>query len=134
MWRRDDVAPADTTGAPGPTRVEVTAVDFAFEDVPETLGAGETTFVLTNAGEVPHEMAFGRLLGDTTIEDAVAPGDSNGVEEGSRRVIESVEPDASGEVTFELKPGRYGYVCFLGEGTNDEPHALHGMLGEFVVE
>ena len=112
----------------------MTAVDYSFEDVPKTLEAGETTFVLTNEGGVAHEMAFGLMRPGVSIEEALAPGNSNAIDPASRRVITSIEPGASGEVSIDLERGRYGYVCFLGEGTNDKPHALEGMLGEFAVE
>ena len=122
--------PAASTFADGPVEIQVTASDFVFEGVPETIKAGDVTFVLTNEGAVAHEMAIGTLPGDTTVQQAVGPGDA-----GTERVgvVTTVEPGKTGKVTLALEPGRYGYVCFLGEGTNDEPHALHGMLGEFMV-
>jgi uncharacterized cupredoxin-like copper-binding protein len=112
-------------------RVEVTAVDFAFEGVPETLEAGEITFVLTNKGQVRHEMYFGRMPPGVTIEEAaLGPGDS-GTEQLPLQILPTA-PGASDEVTLEFEPGRYGYVCTLGAGKNR--HSFRGMLGEFTVE
>jgi len=37
-------------------------------------------------------------------------------------------------VTFELEPGRYGYICHVTEGTNGKEHYFQGMLGDFKVE
>jgi uncharacterized cupredoxin-like copper-binding protein len=123
-----------TAGSPstaGPQRIEVTAVDYAFEDVPETLEAGEITFVLTNEGEVRHEMYFGRMPPGVTIEEAaLGPGDS-GTEQLPLQILPTA-PGASDEVTLEFEPGRYGYACTLGAGKNR--HSFRGMLGEFTVK
>jgi uncharacterized cupredoxin-like copper-binding protein len=113
--------------------VEVTAVDFAFEGVPETLDAGETTFVLTNEGEADHEMAIARLTDDTPLDEIAAAGVAD-VAPGSRRIIAAVAPGGTGEVTVELEPGRWSYVCWLSEGTPGQRHAERGMIGEFTVE
>ena len=123
-----------TTPAPtdGPGSVQVTATDFAFDGVPESLEAGETTFVLTNDGEADHEMAIGRLTDDTPLEDIAAAGVAD-VAPGSRRIIAAVPPGGTGEVTVELDPGRWSYVCWLSEGTPGQRHAERGMIGEFTV-
>lgn len=123
-----------TAGSPSPDeaqRVEVTAVDYAFEGVPETLEAGQITFVLTNEGEVRHEMYFGRMPPGVTIEEAaLGPGDS-GTEQLPLQIL-PIAPGTTDEVTLEFEPGRYGYVCTIGAGKNR--HSFRGMLGEFIVE
>ena len=124
-----------TAESPSPAtaqRIEMTAVDYEFQGVPETLETGETTFVLTNEGEVRHEVTFGRLPAGWTIEEvALEPSDSGTEVVGS---IAPIEPGASGEVTIELEPGRYGYICHVREGTNGKEHYFRGMLGQFTVE
>lgn len=124
-----------TPPAAGAQEVAVTAIDYAFEGVPETLEAGETTFVMQNDGEVRHELSFGKLLGDLSIEEVVQlPESQLGQEiERMREGIRPIEAGATGEVTIDLEPGRYGYVCFVAEGTG-RPHAFEGMVGEFTVE
>lgn len=128
-----DSEQTQSAGSPSPAeaqRVEVTAVDYAFEGVPETLEAGEITFVLTNEGEVRHEMYFGRMPPGVTIEEAaLGPGDS-GTEQLPLQILPTA-PGASNEVTLEFEPGRYGYVCTIGAGKNR--HSFRGMLGEFIV-
>lgn len=113
-------------------RIEVTAVDFAFEGIPDTLEAGETTVVLANEGEVSHEITIGLLPDDWTIEE-VALGSGN----SGTKIVGVVGPigaGATGEVTFDLDPGRYGYICHVREGTKGEEHYRHGMIGDFKVE
>ena len=126
----DAASPSTTTGS---AQVEVTAVDFAFEGVPETLDAGEMTFALANEGAYPHEMAVARILDDTPLEEIASAGAAN-IDPSSRRIIEAVEPGGTGEITVELESGRYGYVCWLRDGTNAERHAERGMIGEFTVQ
>jgi uncharacterized cupredoxin-like copper-binding protein len=125
---------AQTSSPAGPGRVEVTAVDYAFEGVPETLEAGETTFVLTNEGEVAHEMAIGRVADDTPLEEFASGVDTGAAVRGTRRIIAAIEPGESSELTMELEPGRYVYVCFQTEGTNPQRHGERGMVGDFTVD
>ena len=125
---------ADPPSPPAVQRVEATAVDFAFEGVADTLEAGETTFVLTNEGDVSHEMTIGLMPDGWTVEE-VALGSSNS---GTKivGVIDPIGPGASGEVTMDLEPGQYGYICHETDGTTgkNKEHYFHGMLGEFTVE
>ncbi len=129
----DDAASPSPSTSAGSAQVEVTAVDFAFEGVPETLDAGEMTFALANEGAYLHEMAVARILDDTPLEEIARAGVAN-IDPASRRIIEAVEPGGTGEITVELESGRYGYVCWLRDGTNAERHAERGMIGEFTVQ
>lgn len=124
--------------------VDVTAVDYAFEGVPETLEAGPTVFVMTNESEAgeAHEIGIARIN-----EDVDQP-----VEEilqlPEEQVMEAVEfvnavftPEAGNVsgVVVDLTPGRYGYACFIPVGTvggtegSGPPHFVEGMVGEFTV-
>ena len=130
---------AQTAESPSPSpspaaaqMVEVTAVDFAFEGIPDTLEPGETTFVLTNEGKVSHEITIGLLPAGWTIEEVALGSSQSGTEIVG--VIPPMDPGASGEVTIDLEPGRYGYICHEIVGTNGEEHYRHGMIGEFTVE
>ena len=128
---------AETAESPSPSpaaaqMVEVTAVDFAFEGIPDTLEPGETTFVLTNEGEVSHEITIGLLPAGWTIEEVALESSDSGTEIVG--VIPPMDPGASDEVTIDLEPGRYGYICHVREGTNGKEHYFSGMLGEFTVE
>ena len=113
-------------------KVEVSAIDFAFDGVPETLEAGLTTFVLTNEGEVSHEMTVGLLPPGWTIEEVALGSSDSGTKVVG--VIGPIEPGASEEVAIDLEPGRYGYICHESEGTKGKAHFFRGMLGEFKVE
>ena len=128
-----------TQAAPSPSpsaaqMVGVAALDFAFEGVPETLEAGETTFVLANEGDVSHEMTIALMPEGWTIEEVAFESS----ESGSKivGVIDPIGPGESGEVTMDLEPGQYGYICHEIGGTKgkDKEHYYHGMIGEFTVE
>lgn len=123
--------------------VDVTAVDYAFNGVPDTLEAGFVSFELTNDGDEPHEMVVFRK--------------NDGVEQSFEELVEA---EADDQVTFvagsfaepgddayavaELKAGDYAMVCFIPVGASAEgpqegeeegpPHFTRGMLSEFTVE
>ena len=99
----------------------VRAVDYAFEDVPATIEAGIVGFDLQNEGREVHEMVLFRINDDVdlTIEElAELPEDE------SQSMVEFVtaafaEPGASDMTFHELRPGRYGMLCFIPLGTTD---------------
>lgn len=132
----DDGPPAgDPEPAEGAAVVEIAAVDFAFENVPDEVDAGLTAFAFSNVGESAHEMFIGKLAEGTTMDDVLAfEGDPS---EGGL-VTEEVggtfgEPGA--EVSYingELTPGTYGLVCFI-PGPDGKSHAELGMVDEFTV-
>ena len=130
----DEQTQATDTPSPEAQRVEATAVDFAFEGVGETLEAGDTTFVLTNEGDVSHEMTIGLMPEGWTIEEVALGSSDSGTKIVG--VIEPIGPGASGEVTIDLEPGQYGYICHEIDGTKGKvkEHYFHGMLGEFTVQ
>jgi uncharacterized cupredoxin-like copper-binding protein len=123
--------PAAQEPAAGAT-VEFTADEYAFTGIPEEVAAGETTFVLTNAGAEQHEFSLSLITGDQTVEELLQlPGDQ------ATEFLEDVghasaQPGGTGELSADLEPGRYGYVCFI-PAPDGEPHALKGMFGEFTV-
>ena len=128
---------AATHTACGYEAVDVSAVDYAFVDLPTTLPAGTTSFALANDGDEPHEMVlFRRADGETRpIEDILALGEE---EAGSAITFTGVtfaQPGQTGYVATELEPGGYATVCFLpvGGGEDGPPHFTEGMVAEFEV-
>lgn len=161
-----DTASASATG--GGTgagdAIEITAVDYAFEDVPETVPVG-TELTLFNESDVEvHEMVVMRVDDDQTmpLDDILAEV--------------AAEPDApppdwvtfkgisiamTGEAGFEPEgpvvldePGRYLLMCFIPTGADPDayreavesgateapdvgggaPHVVEGMAAELVVQ
>jgi plastocyanin len=126
-------AGAGRTGrSSGPSRVQVRAEEYKFGGVPSSLPQGVATFVLENVGQEPHEFGLAKITGDRPIEELVRlPQDQ--VREFIKQ-IGGTGAEPGGEASFKatLRPGRYGYVCFVE--TKGKPHAAMGMFGEFIVE
>lgn len=147
-------------GEDGPV-VEVRAVDYAFEAMPETVAAG-TRFSLVNEGSEPHEFVAVRIPDEETrpvVELLALPeeqlfGEVFGGEPEPAVVILAATgtTDQPGVVVGDgtiTEPGRYAVVCFLPVGATDDvldpeaegppesdapPHASQGMFAELVVE
>ena len=139
--------------------VTVTAVDYAYEGIPEPITAG-SVIGLENQGDEPHELVAFRIPEDETrtLEELLAlPEDEEPPVDFVGVVIapttgEAVYPE--GPVTLD-EPGRYAFVCFLPVGVTDEdfeammaagpegsppplpegpPHFTEGMWAEVAVE
>lgn len=98
-----DASPTETTSEPtdGGGAASLELADFEFSPADLTVSSGDT-ITLENTGETPHTF---------TIAD-----------EG---VDEQVEAGESVEVTIDLDPGTYDFVCTL--------HESQGMVGTLTV-
>lgn len=153
-----------TTEAGGGETVEITAVDFAFEGVPDTVVAG-TRFTLTNESEGElHEFVAARLPDDETRSAEELVSDPANLEAllggGPPDAVVLAAPGGDmpgavvGDGTF-TEPGRYLMVCSIPtgvdaeaylnappsddgppqvEGADGPPHFTMGMFAEFTVE
>jgi hypothetical protein len=129
----------DSTEVCGFEEVAITAVDYAFGDVPATLAAGQYSFKLENLSEAEgHEVIVFRKADGVTqsIEEIL-----NLPEEESESLIvfkgaAFAEPGQEGGTLTDLDPGAYGLVCFIpvGGGEDGPPHFTEGMFAEFTVE
>ncbi len=120
----DQIAAADEftfTTCPG-DKVNVVAIDYAFQGMPATLKPGVTGFKLTNASQTEdHEMSIGKLLpaNETmNVEQILAlpekKADKLFDESAGGGMYAPV--GESGYTTLDLKPGTYVYVCFIPVG------------------
>jgi uncharacterized cupredoxin-like copper-binding protein len=101
-----------------------------------TVAHGAVSFVVTNAGDVKHEMVILPLAhsqivgtrpfgGDAKVDEAGSLGEaSNSDGEGAG---EGIEPGASSRLTVTLAPGRYELVCNL------MGHYVSGMYSQLTV-
>ncbi len=153
----------DDTPAPATGTIEITAVDYGFEGVPERVAAG-SSFTLTNASSIElHELVAIRMVdGETrSIEDLLELSDEELDEvfaPGPPAMVLIAMPNEEsfavvGDGTF-TEPGRYALVCFIPTGADPDefmaaaeassdgppevdggpPHAFVGMYGEVTVE
>jgi hypothetical protein len=130
----DEEAPGEAGG-----QVAVTAQEFEFSGIPDTVPAGETTFNFTNAGKQPHEFVLIPLSEDAPALDKLLKLPEKEAETYFAGKPESTfaKPGSSeeGAFTTELTSGsRYVYVCFVQDPKTKTPHAFLGMNGEFTAE
>lgn len=128
----------------GYERVDVTAVDYAFEGVPETLPAGITTFAFSNEGEELHEMIMVRYKDPSlTLDELLEVSDPMGEDLVDFLGASFGPPGASDTESKELTPGKYALLCFVPVGSTSPkaarnadgpPHLKRGMSAEFTVE
>jgi hypothetical protein len=112
-------------------QVDVVASDYAFE-MPDTLEAGRTSFVLTNEGNEAHFLLIAKLAEGATLEEAMQNEDDSMVEGFWETGIAAGGGEDDEVITFDLEPGNYGALCFV-PGADGTPHAFMGMQKEFTV-
>jgi hypothetical protein len=131
-----EMAAAVHTGC-GYEAVDLSAVNYAFVDLPATLAAGTTSFALTNDADEEHEMVLFRLAdGETrTPEELLDLPEAEAEEAVTFSGVTFAGPGETGYVAAELEAGAYFAVCFLpvGGGEDGPPHFTEGMLTEFEV-
>jgi uncharacterized cupredoxin-like copper-binding protein len=101
-----------------------------------TVPHGKVTFLVTNAGTIPHEMLVLPLAGtqsagtrpvgrDGLTDETGSLGEASATcaEGGGQGIL----PSAAGWVTLDLQPGRYELVCNL------PGHYRAGMYNELTV-
>lgn len=114
----------------------VTAKDFEFVGLPDTLKAGVSVVQLTNKGQNPHVVEIS-LIPDaaTTVKDIIAdPGAAMG--SGLVKPVAGgafTTPGSTGYLSVSLAPGRYIVTCMIPDSEN-MPHAMHGMYHELTVK
>ncbi len=161
----DDEGATSTTEAEGaePETVEVTAVDYGFEDLPATATA-RTQLTLTNSSDAElHELVAFLLPEDEdrSIDDIakLPQAELSQLVEGEPAMVLIAPPSgadmfpAVGDGTFGA-PGRYAVFCFIPLGADPQeyldaaatagggppevaggaPHFTQGMYGEVTVE
>ena len=125
-------------------RVDVAAVDYAFEGVPDTLPAGFATFAFSNEGDEVHEMLMVRYRdASLTLEDLQGLSDKEAEEKIEFLGASFGPPGATDVESKEFVPGKYALVCFVPVGSTSPkaarkadgpPHIAKGMAVEFTVE
>jgi ABC-type glycerol-3-phosphate transport system substrate-binding protein len=124
-----------TEAAAGGQVIDVTAVDYKFEGLPDTLEKGPVTVNFSNEGKEAHMMVFGKVNEGYTLDDVIkAQGeDGTATQVG---VITPVEPGADsttpikGEIT---QPGHYFMLCPL-KTKDGKNHFELGQEYEFDVQ
>lgn len=135
----------------GFAEVSTTAVDYAFEDLPETVDAGTVALKLDNQseGELHEIVLFKKAEGETRSAEEIL-NDPASEEEGPGEFagFAFAEPGEQATGIANLTPGEYIAVCFVPVGSGGEggdeageeggeegpPHFTQGMFAELTVE
>lgn len=139
--------------------VEVTAVDYAFQGLPETAAPGTVLTIVNESEKELHELVAFRLADDETrsVEDLLALPEGE-FDPGRPATVLLAPPggeqiDAVGDGTL-ADPGRYAIICFIPTGADPAayleaaqetqegppqvaggpPHFTAGMYSELLVE
>jgi hypothetical protein len=127
--------------------IEVTALDYSFEGLPDEIAAGTVLVKFVNEGQEVHELAMFTVKDgeERTVEELLAlPEDQ--VQQVATEVNGSAFalPGGTFYTTFDMVEGRTVGVCFvpvgltqqvLGSGQEPQgpPHFTEGMAAEFEV-
>jgi uncharacterized cupredoxin-like copper-binding protein len=107
-------------------KATVTATDLKFSAASIEAPAGKVQLTLRNAGKVEHELVVLKTNADPA--SLKVNGGGRVSEAASVGEISETAAGATKSTTFDLKPGRYVYVC------NIPGHYAGGMHGTLVVK
>jgi hypothetical protein len=131
--------------------VDVSAIDYEFQDVPETLVAGPQVLQFTNdAPKEHHEMVLLRVNPgvDLSARKLLALPEKKLAKRAEVVGAAFALPGDEDTLAASLEPGRYVYACFIEVGTTSggedehggdehagaaKPHWKQGMFGELEV-
>jgi hypothetical protein len=127
--------------------LDVTAKNYEFEGIGETVPAGTTVINFANDGTEFHEIALVKLAEgeERPLEELMALPEEETDQLITEKAFSFAPPGAATFVTADLDPGRYVAICFVPVGAtpealesgatlNDEDgHFMHGMVTEFEV-
>lgn len=126
----------------GYDEVRITAADYEYQGLPDSLAAGTTAVTLVNEGEEQHEIGIVRINDDVTltVEEILALPEAEGMAAVTFKGAAFAEPGGTDTSFIRIdEPGRYGVACFIPEGSvpgtegTGAPHFTLGMLGDFTV-
>lgn len=129
---------SDGGGGAGSTEeenvVEVGLMEYSF-DMPDEVEGGNITFAATNEGELPHEIAFGQIEGERTMDDVMKALEGDGPPSWFKDIagVPVLSPGVSASMTRDLDEGQYVFLCFLPTPESGKPHAFEGMVRLFNV-
>ncbi|MBM4124328.1 MAG: hypothetical protein FJ246_05160 [Nitrospira sp.] len=123
---RSDEAPH----SPPEADATLTARDFSYS-MDRTLHTGLQTIRLRNEGRQAHEAVLVRLTPGASAEDfldAYVPGRPANPAGSPLGGLVGIDPGRDGFFLADLKPGRYGVLCFLSDPVTRAPHFANGMV------
>jgi hypothetical protein len=116
--------------------VSMRLVDYGF-DLSRPLRPGRQTIRVWTDAPQPHEVVLIELEPGKTTQDFLRWAD--GHPEGPpparfRGGVVFLHPREAAYFTVDLKPGRYGLICFYPDRKDGKPHFMHGMVTDITVQ
>ena len=128
-----DEAPV-TEPTPGAEVVDIKAVNFGFEGVPQNLSAGPVSLGFTNTTtDTAHEMVLIKLGEGADLDELLARDQQPSEDEAKDIGFTQAGPgEGPHYINADLEPGRYALICFL-PGPGGKAHYDLGMKTTFTV-
>lgn len=130
------VVPAKSRGSEPATDATIRLSDYTFT-IDKPLAAGHHVLNVTNDAAQAHEVVLVELPPGKTISDmgnwvekSLMKGPPPGKPVGGMALLGK---GRSGSFPIDLKPGRYGMICFVPDAKDGKSHFVHGMTKEFTV-
>ena len=126
-------------------RLEIDAINYAFEGISKSMDAGIKVVKFTNAGDNAHEANFFRINDGVTdsLKDLASLPEAEALKKVTPIAHVGADPGKTSWTSIDMsRPGRYGVICFVSQGMTSmsdtahqsgTPHAALGMQQEFTV-
>lgn len=122
-------------------RLDVVAIDYAFQDLPDEVAAGPVVVRFDNQGDEEHELIVVRRLPGTTepVHELLAMPEEEVDTKIELVATVGAAPGQQDVLVADLAEGDYIAVCFIPTGSSEgvegdgPPHAMEGMVAEFEV-
>ena len=131
-------------GCDADKKLDVTGVDYAFEDMPEQIDAGRVAIRFANesAADEPHELIIATGAdGQSAADLAALPMEELFAQARPLAVAFTNGPDTHATTLVDLPKGEYLIICTLPvggftenqDGPPADPHSHHGMVTTLKV-
>jgi hypothetical protein len=128
--------------------LDVTAGEYTFEGIGETVPSGTTLVKFSNEGGEWHEAAIAKIADgeERSVEDLLQLPEEEAMSVTQMVGFTLAPPGVTSYTTVDFAGGRHVALCFVPVGTTPEafeaegppedapPHFAHGMVAEFTVE
>ena len=128
-------SPAVPSPPPSSSDGTITGIDFSYK-VDRAFHPGHQMFRFQNDGKQAHEVVLLKLNPGASTQrflDLYRPGSFPNPAGKPIGGVVGLDPGLHSYLQVDLKPGRYGLLCFLRDPTTGAPHFVLGMWMDFDV-
>ena len=136
MMSEFTVTPGASSATEGAADATVHLNDYTFT-VDKPLSAGHRVLKVVNDAKQDHELILVELAPGKTaadvgnwVEKEMMKGPPPGKPIGG---MAAIADGRTGTFPVDLKPGKYGLICFVPDGKDGKSHFMHGMAKEITV-